>query len=1537
MAEFDLSQVDQGTTNVDVFPQVQETNEKSQAAQARNALVLDGAETDPAAAVAELNNPKVKQDNQVRVQQANEKNISDMMAQLQARLGTEAPAGQPQQQDVPKDVQDAATKPDAVENAVVKLVDKNGNEMEITHETARLYASAKIQELLDRQGTGTKVLDALGVMFVPFGLTKDMSDVGDTHLSWTHAVDVEGMIIDYQALDPAEKVAVFPGLMDAVLTATGTNIAGVEVSEQNVMQAASILTKFLHPFGEEEAVTERRWDIAFGALDLASLKIVKGVAGMAVRNLAQRTNTAAVAARLGNKAKAAEATIAAAKNPTMAKVHGIDKATVVANASPVDRSAMDLAYAPEINDAIGKTLNEYVRQADQLTRNIIEDKDLMRAGALNDFEKGQWIESWQQRLYKNVSDEFNDGVHVMNMKIKNVTENGFDASYEIRHDGQLTAKQLGGLRTKRLNLERKLEKDPRNADLKQQLDNVTEALAADKRRNPVRRDETVRFGVDENGNFDYTGNNSSEAARALGSPSFWSYTKAGGDFNDSFKTAGVTTDLESAFAQHLEQMVKEAWEPVGALSQFKSRKRVSDVLHAGDVYMNPNGSRGYVYNVNELVAGVDTGNGIVRLTDPREIESYYRMRAAADNFWRIENHATRRRLELNGFKNSIDMEEGGFAAVRKLEDAAHAKQSLRNRSAHTGSAVLDHSTGEVVDLTDDLIDQQYASGRVLVRTSESKAVKQIDGSTQYVDYAFVERGSLKDLPQQVIHFKRGYIPKINKGVEYLVKETIPVAKRGASNASVQKTLRFFASKKDAERFAEKMRQKAVDEGRYSTYEEAKNAIENVADRELTPMQRVHTPIGSSGGLFSGARSSDDILTGLDGAYTERVGVYEAMVRNARHTGSLVARNEARIGDEQRWLNTVDHLLPGSNEGFLGTRLPDDRIGRSLSAMREQIKAWNGVPQLDETAMQGLIQNIHDWTLEGVRHLPGLQNKQSIKRLLWLKHNDLASALKTATMHSVLGMLTPAQLAVQASAMSVAITRYPKYTAKLTSYGFKMGMLDLVRNKRTMKQILEQSDFGGEFGEIYRAWEKSGLRESVYANADLVASENYGVITSNVLKKLSDTSMLFYRNGELMNRRAAFITSYLEHRHLNPTKVFDNGDLLAIRKDANLTMLELNHANRAWWQGGPQSGTIRQMLGVMTQFQQVAAKSLELIFKGQRRGGFTPVEKMRILGGQVALFGAAGVPFLGPLAGDMFRGTGADKGVDPKELQDKINTWNQGIIIGTVLNALDMDVDVANRTAAFGQINQFVKDLLFDDTPLIEKFFGVGYDVGSRTMDAFRKIYPLAASAHGAHELTRMDANIALGYLAGIPSSGRNLLKAWVMHNQHVIRDRHGNVVDARNYNAATEAAVAMGFRPSLDSETRLVQMSNQDVVKLAGEMADVYVDLSWQYMNALKSGEASEAKHASDRMVSIMAYLKATTADRPNLYSKVMNSVQNKLTQKKTIREKALAEWLKNQIPADVYAGAQADRERLLGQLGSDTAIVAPLAREIEEKSRGKK
>ncbi len=84
-------------------------------------------------------------------------------------------------------------------------------------------------------------------------------------------------------------------------------------------------------------------------------------------------------------------------------------------------------------------------------------------------------------------------------------------------------------------------------------------------------------------------------------------------------------------------------------------------------------------------------------------------------------------------------------------------------------------------MTDDLIAAQYAQGKILIRSRNDWNVTgagDLARGGEVVEYMFVNPKNLRGLPQQVIQYKIGYVPKINEGIEFVVKRRMPVEKMG---------------------------------------------------------------------------------------------------------------------------------------------------------------------------------------------------------------------------------------------------------------------------------------------------------------------------------------------------------------------------------------------------------------------------------------------------------------------------------------------------------------------------------------------------------------------------------------------------------------------------------------------------------------------------------------------------------------------------------------------------------------------------------------
>lgn len=1026
-------------------------------------------------------------------------------------------------------------------------------------------------------------------------------------------------------------------------------------------------------------------------------------------------------------------------------------------------------------------------------------------------------------------------------------------------------------------------------------------------------------------------------------PTSWSRGDANFDFNEAVTDSIVSSDIGAAAQKYADDFLQWTLEPVSGVTNLKARQRLDAVLLYGDEYINEGTAiRGRTFTPQELADGFDIPGhkGKVRLTSPAEVTAYYRARMFADSMYQVENHAMRRRLELEGV-SQVKIGKDPILA-KQYEDFNAARAALADKP---GYVIFKADSREVMDIDLNQLERDYQNGYKLVRarsTYNTSGGGVGDEVSAHADFLLVRDTDIGELPANVLHYKPGYVPKVNK-IEFMVKMRYGINKPGEPGASGTMALRGFNSLRDAEIFRDEQIAKYLAANPQSTYDAAFNKFSIGGAEEITGIDAIEKGLGASGGLYTGMRSQNEILFGLSGSDMKRVGALEAMQRQTSHVGVLVSRNEMRLLQEQRWLNTVRDRLPSVRiTGFESTALPDNAIGKALSRMRMQIQEWNGIPEVNETRFQAMTQYLHDWVLSGTRKL-GFQADGSWESLQWLKHKNPVTAVKAAVMHTLLGALNPAQLYTQASAALIAASRRAGVSLTGDVAGdlrtaFTFGVLDNIRNETALGKVLNKlvsaQNLHPNVAEAYKAYRKTGLYESALNNADTSRLSVDGLgATMATFKKLDTMSLLFYRSGELFNRRYSFIKEYAAWRSANPGKAVTDADVVLITKEANKDMLELNAANRAWWQGGSGTNAVRQIMGMATQFMQVTTKTAELLLPGVATGrseasGFTQAQKMRIFGAQMFLFGGAGIPLGNSAINGIFNILG-QQDIDSKTAL-AVNQGFIGFAVNGMLGNLDnpeQQLDISQRVALGNQMNEFVRSILTTDDPLIFAALGpAGGSVGSRLMDSMRsiRIFYLGSQADG-YDLTGEDINAVIAELGTVTSTGNNLYKAWVMHSLHKVLDRRRNTVDERDYNFSTEMAVAFGFRPSIETSTRMIQQAVRKHEELVTELADVRVRLMHRAIFELRMDPAkvdaiNKAIAMQDEMI-----------DNPEMRMQVQNQVQKRLFDApKTAYDKAVSGWFKNVAVDKLATDARIDINLGLGV--AEQAVTRPFSEIMQEK-----
>lgn len=1253
---------------------------------------------------------------------------------------------------------------------------------------------------------------------------------------------ISGMIESFQALDPERVAIVWPILKQVVEDASGLTLpfTDIQITDNNRLLAGGMLLRFLEPEGGARASAEQKTLLAVDAIpvvggiikfagrtakgakiaasfeqtaraaekaaDVQKLpkKVRQGmelVLRSAANKAVQENNIIKLLAEGGDIKQAVKINLAALDNEAIAKSVNIHTEDIVRNMLPEQTQSWFPAVvkSDKMVPEASAQLQDLLMRTEGKVRSMTVESDLLEIGALPKSDRRKQVRSFLGELERVGEDFLQQGLSLSKVNITKQDAQAFEFTYTMTNThGEVTTHT--GRRSWRINA------------------------------NTGHFEETVKALTEGSQRFN-----------AGTSPAYWSTTGKQGqlDFNEAVKQALQLEDVAVATKQRINDLWIDANKDVSTILGTKGRKRIEDVEIAGDEYLNADtAERGKVFLPEELYAGINTRNGTVRLTHPNEVRAYYKRRLVADAFHSMQNYVTRRELELAGFKVTEVTPVAGKQdlLVRGFDTIERAQASVSGRQ---GYAAWNATSGKTEVITPQLLTEQYEKGMVLARLRENwnPIGQQGMKGGEHVQYIFMRNDASKSLPEQVLNYKYGYVPKITEGAEFVVKQSWAVKLQGkAGGSSVSSAIRAFASKADAKKFLAQRAEKLARDKNISVDDATKSF--SIGDGSaMGQMERIENALSGQGGLFTGQRAKEDMLLGLHGTEMERISPSEAYGRYIDSLGKKISKNEWRIGKEKEWMNTVQKLGLKVN-GFNGTLLPNTPEGKALGKMRDQINKWNVVPSREESLYEAGVQKMLDWAIAG-NHGLGIQ-KESIKSILYLKHADPVGAMMSAAMHTMLGVMNPAQIFVQGSAATIALSLAPiRKIPNIMGQTARFAMFDNIKNDTALgkifKTLVKNHEVDAKEINAYRLWQRSGLQESVRSNADMNYMSSTGLgLTRDVIRKSGNLSLLSYRTGELFNRRVSFLSAY--HRQLadTPNAKMDDDFLSLVLEKANLTMLELNGANKAWWQAGNGAVGMQRVAAMSTQFQQVLAKTMELVLKGEKQGGFTLRQKARIGSVQAIMFGGAGVPFIKMFGGGVVEWV-ADKAgfnadTDSNEIEQVANFFNQGVTGTVAWNIFNAKVDVASRAGLGAGVVESVADILTSADPLWVKAFSVSGEVAKRVTQSARDAYamlggngaaamrtlmPLSlADRRSEEDLTPAEVKAVVGdmaiLMANLTTPTRNLLKAAVLLNNGKVVDRRGNTKIERQYSLGTVLGVASGFGLSDESRLRAIMKGERE-------------------------------------------------------------------------------------------------------------------------------
>lgn len=992
------------------------------------------------------------------------------------------------------------------------------------------------------------------------------------------------------------------------------------------------------------------------------------------------------------------------------------------------------------------------------------------------------------------------------------------------------------------------------------------------------------------------------------------------------KQAIIYDGISAKVAQELTALHKLAYQPLGHV--FSKQRRISEqridaVLRAGDEAPDSLGNEiGTEWTVEELrngipvtdrktggdkLKGLDDGDGTIKLNDT-EIEVYYNLRNLYDKIYDIKDAGVRRELEMRGFKNiripfwADEVDEAASAQMgttistrvrntseknfgQPMDTPDRAKGAVGDEKVYFGEEDMAKALHEL-DL-----DELYEQGYKVVRLHD-KSLHGV-GKKKY-KFVLVKTDDIGELPSHVLHRKAGYVPRVYEQGLYFVKKF-------DADGKFENTVRQFDNSKEAEEFTRAQNAQWAARNGSTVEEMVRNGVDlpykNLEDRQMNSMDLMMESIGGSGGMYNSPRAAQAIPFGKEGtAGTEkarRLNSHQALAQMINHVSIHYPRNEWRLAMEQKLKNSIEKIPGAEYRGVYEPVVGTSEQAKNAERMRQNMLTWLHIQDPSERSWQHLNTRLYEWAVDGgdfrdFRKDAGLFGNVRTgvgKGAWWLRSTDPATAIRAQAFHAMLGWFNPVQLWVQAQGASLAVSIAGKDAPKIFGEQFLLRGIYYLDNPEALAQTAKRAgmDLEDMIG-MREAYRKSGLQEGIDTTADFVASESGWAHGISGFKEFADKGLFAYRAGEGFNRRFSFLTAMREH--LNATgktaKQLTDDDIIEITARANDFMLNLGRANRASWQVGWTS--------VPTQFMQVNAKMIETLLGKE----FTFSEKLRILLGQTALYGTAGLP-AGTFINNMVNGSARAYGVQPegdegfsavtKELLDQ-GAW--GVMFNSILG---MDVTVAKRGAILSGVEDTLLNLFFRDAAISDVILGAGGSYLDRILTGTKDIASMSlARLSNPRTFEKEDVYRFLHNISSITSTSNSLEKAFLMDRLGQLRTSKGTLIAEDDFTFMEKMGAFLGLQPKEISNYYAMKSSGMLHTYMKSRATSRIVDLYVRYATIYNSGDSLTDEQVENIQLEIQGWLSIY-----NEYGKaeIMNAVQKKLLDEPGVN-KEFRKFIKN-------------------------------------------
>lgn len=1304
----------------------------------------------------------------------------------------------------------------------ISLLDGSASPREVGYQAVKLKMGADVAEFADSRSTGRAIFDFVthisDVAYLASVL--QISGVSDA-MSVDEMLDAATMAL-HSIDDPVEQLTTWNTIKDAVIE-----------KHYNSGTALDILARLASP---EDIGMSSGYGTGWVALAATPVALTVGALGKAVGRAGRE---AVVLARVGKMREAARSAKTAMSSEEVATLTSTTRSQAASDVSPV-RSPISGGNLEGVAEEFQKEVQDFSSRIETVVQRLVKGETLLEVDTFTPEDLVRAQASIQKQIVNTI-----ESTHVIPDNIRVAPVEGDPSKVVLSFEGrplhnlrdaspratkaeqdairmQVAIKEEYGLLPEgslvRLDnaLNQQLPTKAALDDVFESLQNnnsIEDAIGLMDWTNRKQFKYTIAATFDDNvGALSQT---ELPFGASVMSPMGAARTE---DVRKQVQEALLLDNLSAKVAEEFYSVARDVFKGFSRKNRTRAEANVRAALLDGDEWQEAGIEVGKRFNANELRA-------YYKMTD-QEIAAYNKVRDLADSLYPIMNKNLRDELVRKGYKDVrlnrpiSYLDEDGVRQEFVLHDIGIPMDSAKEADTLLGKVgarkVYDPESGSQIDVNSNSISDLYNRGKIVVRLSETTKIPGVKGRVRHL---VVDRATeVRDLPSKVHTYKEGWIPRSYKNGRYFVKEvtvggTVDGAPISSEDLAVRGKTHGLSSNREAAQALADQLSKSNKGTKYEVF------VADQLDPTELMLQENRSRMYTAG---RGERPVPQYEFNRNGELVEskaaRQDPFQALSASINNIAFHYPRNEWRMSELARLEKSA------KDSGVQWQGINQEAIGGSpeanafINRKRLEMRDWLAMPDSFSEKWDYAIQRVYEAALGTEILGKRLTTHEGMvgRGLWWLKSNDPVTAMRAASFHMMLGMFNPAQLWVQGQGSAVAFSQLsvalngPKNVSKAVSLQKALMQLENQSPEVAVKNIRRMVDEGILEGMSYAdaesfldGWMRSGLREGVMTTADFRAAESgFGNMWLGAKSWAEGPGMMFYRGGETFSRRLSYVAAHILETQKNPNLVgrtLSDSELSNIVARSNDFMLNLGKSNRAGWQKGP--------LSIPTQFWQVWAKQVEQYLNFSAGRVLTPQEKLKLLLGQIGLYGTHGVPLFGGAIGySLARNRNFEGGDTHEERFVEEGLW------GLAFSLIGSDITAASRGAVLSDMQGLINDWAFGEEDLSTLLRGAFGNLGIRSGEAVRKLSSLSVTSMMGDSITNPnDLFLFVDAIGGLTSTWSNASKALMMHSSDKLVTRSGMVIKNKDFDLATTLGVAMGMS-SLD-EQRFWSLKNINDVR----------------------------------------------------------------------------------------------------------------------------